>query len=68
MDDEDRIGELVFRVRESDAEAESPLTRAHLVESRIEDRYYTHCGRVFIERKGTRLVFSTFSARRCQRC
>ena len=70
MDDFDHIGEYVTRHRASDAERRSPLTKAHLVETRVEDRFGTHCGRQLGTLGETALRFDAVAseARRCKRC
>lgn len=67
-DDFDHIGEYLTRYRSTDPEQERPLTKSHRIETRVADRFGTHCGRQLASKDGTVLVFAPVPVDRCQRC
>ncbi len=71
MDDLDHIGQWMGRYREgADFDAEDPKGKFHHVETRIADRFSTHCGRQMGQIEGTELGFHDFVdiEARCLRC
>ena len=60
---DDRIGSYVLR----ETATERPLTKAHLVESVINDEPITRCGRRLRDRKGTTLRYVD-SGDLCESC